>query len=57
SELRTRLKLIVSRRNSIVHEADLNPIDGKKIEITRSEAIDIVQLLRAVGEEIYNQVR
>lgn len=56
-QLRTELKLIASRRNAIVHEADLDPISGAKIPITRQEAIDITKLLHDVGNEIYNLVK
>lgn len=55
--LRTTLKLIATRRNAIVHEADLDPITGVKIPITRHEAVDIVNLLKQLGEEIYKLVK
>lgn len=54
--LRTTLKLIASRRNAIVHEADIDPVSDAKIPITRSEAKDIVDLLRQVGETIRSLV-
>ncbi|EQM79113.1 HEPN domain-containing protein [Stutzerimonas stutzeri] len=55
--LRTTLKLVASRRNAIVHEADLDPITGVKLPVSRDEAVDIVQLLKNLGEGIYNLVK
>lgn len=49
---RTRLKLIVARRNSIVHEADLDPISHSKLSISKSEADDVSAFLLQVGNAI-----
>lgn len=49
---RTKLRLIVTRRNAIVHEADTDPITHQKIPISRSDTDDIAKFLLDVGEEI-----
>jgi hypothetical protein len=43
--LRTTLKLIVSRRNAIVHEADMDPTTNTKLPICKQEADDVSDLL------------
>ncbi|MGJ5207337.1 HEPN domain-containing protein [Bradyrhizobium sp. HKCCYLR20261] len=45
-------RLIVTRRNAIVHEADLDPITNQKQTITRPEATDISNFLLALGNRI-----
>jgi len=49
---RTTLRLIAVRRNAIVHEADMDPITGSKLAITRTESDDVVSFLLKVGNEI-----
>lgn len=56
SVMRTTLKLIVTRRNAIVHEGDIDPISNSKIPITATEAEDTVQFLIKVGETIHSLV-
>lgn len=53
---RTTLRLIAVRRNVIVHEADMDPITGSKLSITKTESDDIVSFLLKVGNEIYRLV-
>lgn len=53
---RTTLSLIASRRNSIVHEADLDPITHSKILLTLSEAQDVVDFLERLGLSICKYV-
>lgn len=50
---RTTLKVIATRRNSIVHEADTDPVSENKLPISRGEVEDVGMLLRKVGEAIY----
>jgi hypothetical protein len=50
---RTTLKVIATRRNSIVHEADIDPVSETKFPIGRNEVEDVSTLLRKVGEAIY----
>jgi len=45
-------KLIIARRNAIVHEADLDPVTNQKQAITRAEATDICNFLLALGNRI-----
>lgn len=50
---RTTLKVISTRRNAIVHEADIDPVSETKLPISRNEVEDVAKLLRKVGEAIY----
>lgn len=50
--IRTTLKLIVSRRNSIVHEADIDPTTNTKIPITKLEADKVTDFLLRLGNSI-----
>ena len=54
--IRTNLKLIVNRRNAIVHEADMNPITGEKTQISADEASGITDFIENCGKNIYNLV-
>lgn len=49
---RTKLKLIVTRRNAIVHEADMDPITHIKQPITKFECDDVANFLLQVGTAI-----
>lgn len=51
-DAKRKLKLIVTRRNAIVHEADLDPITGKKQAIKRDEAVDVSAFLHSLGNHI-----
>lgn len=51
-DARRKQKLIVTRRNAIVHEADLDPVTNQKQAITRAEAMDISSFLLALGNRI-----
>jgi RiboL-PSP-HEPN len=54
--VKRRQKLIVTRRNAIVHEADLDPVTDQKQVITRPEATDISAFLLALGNRICDLV-
>lgn len=49
-------RLIVTRRNTIVHEADLDPVTNEKQSITRPEAADISTFLLTLGNRIFDLV-
>jgi len=53
---RVKLRLIVTRRNAIVHEADLNPVTNTKQTITRAEATDSSDFLLNLGNRICDLV-
>ncbi|MEH1907146.1 HEPN domain-containing protein [Nostoc sp.] len=53
---KTTLKLIVDRRNSIVHEADIDLSIGKKYSINKIECQSITNFLFKCGEEIVGLV-
>lgn len=55
-DARTTLGLIATRRNAIVHEADLDPLTHRKQPITRQEAADATSFLRRLGTAICDQV-
>ena len=48
----TRLRLIVSRRNAIVHESDMDPLSNAKTPIARQEVDDATQFIEACGISI-----
>lgn len=54
---RTRLKLIVDRRNFIVHEADIDPISGVKFPISKQESDGAVSFLSSCADAIFALVR
>lgn len=56
-EIKKTLKLIVSRRNSIVHESDYNPVTGEKNSISRQEAVDIINLIEKIGVAVVGLVK
>lgn len=55
-DAKRKQRLIVTRRNAIVHEADLNPVTNQKQVITRAEATDISYFLLALGNRICDLV-
>ena len=55
-DVRTRLKLIAGRRNSIVHEADLDPLTHTKLPITKAEVDSTHIFLLNVGNAICSLV-
>lgn len=55
-DAKRKLKLIVTRRNAIVHEADLDPVSNQKQAITRAEAADISNFLLTLGNRICDLV-
>lgn len=53
-DAKTRLKLIVDRRNKIAHEADLDPTNpGFRWPITARLANDTIDFVEKVGDAIY----
>lgn len=56
-QAKKKLSLIVSRRNAIVHESDVDPLTRTKIPIQRSEAEDTTAFLHRCGTEITGLVR
>jgi hypothetical protein len=55
-DVKRKLKLIVTRRNAIVHEADLDPVNNQKQTITRAEATEVSEFLLALGNRICDLV-
>lgn len=53
---KTTLKLIVDRRNSIVHEADIDPSTNQKYLIDKDDCQQTTDFLDRCGEEIVNLV-
>ncbi|NER00540.1 MAG: hypothetical protein F6K30_28235 [Cyanothece sp. SIO2G6] len=56
SLVKTKLKLIVSRRNSIAHEADIDPSSGTKYGISKLDSEDITDFLYQCGAAIFQLV-
>jgi hypothetical protein len=55
-DAKRKQKLIATRRNAIVHEADLDPVSSQKQVITRAEATDVCDFLLALGNRICDLV-
>jgi len=55
--LRTKLKLISTRRNAMVHEADIDPISHTRTHISLSEANDVTDFLEKCGTAIVTLVK
>ncbi len=55
--VKTRLTLISTRRNTIVHEADMDPINHQKFPITRQECDDVTSFILELGNSIANLVK
>lgn len=51
-QAKLKQKLIVSRRNAIVHEADLDPVTNQKIAISHAQAKDVADFQLALGNRI-----
>lgn len=51
------LQLISQRRNTIVHESDIDPSTGEKYVITRVECEDMTKFIWECGKAIYNLVK
>lgn len=56
NSVKTQLTLISSRRNSIVHEADMDPMTHQKIPITKQECDLVTNFLLATGTAIADLV-
>ncbi len=56
SAARTTLKLIADRRNAIVHEADIDPVNNLKLAISKLECEEITNFLHKCGNEIVELV-
>jgi hypothetical protein len=54
--VRTTLRLVVDRRNSIVHEADIDMPTGKKKAITQADCETTITFLEKCGDAIVNLV-
>lgn len=54
-DVRTRLDLIVDRRNMIAHEADIDPTWQKVRPLSASEVGDAFAYLRLLGQAIYDE--
>lgn len=56
SKAKTTLKTISTRRNQIVHEADINMATGKKYSIEKDETENVSNFILSCGKSIYNSV-
>ncbi len=57
STLTTKLKTIVSRRNQIVHEADLDLATAVRNNIDKTDIDDVVAFIEKLSEAIFNAVK
>jgi len=56
-DLTTALKTIISRRNQIVHEADLNLLSGVRNTLNKSETDYVISFIEKLSEEIFKAVK
>ncbi len=54
--LEQKLKLIVTRRNQIAHEADWDPSNRRKYSINKNEVDDIITFMERFVEAIHNKI-
>ena len=58
SDIQTRLKIIVDRRNKIAHEADIDPSSPpSRWPITRQMTTESVEFIEKIGIKIYDIVK
>jgi RiboL-PSP-HEPN len=57
SDLKTKLKTIIARRNQIVHEADLDLLSGYRNTIDKTDINDVVPFIETLSEAIFNEVK
>lgn len=55
-DLTTKLKTIISRRNQIVHEADLDLLSGTRSNIDKADIDDVVHFIEKLSRAIFNSV-
>lgn len=55
-DIRSRLSLISSRRNAIVHESDFNPDTHTKNEVLNNDIVDSINFLEKLGLSIFDLV-
>ncbi len=51
-DVKTQVKLIANRRNSIVHEFDMSPLTDTRTQITRTEVAGVTDFLDTCGKAI-----
>lgn len=56
-DVKTQLETLVTRRNQIVHEADLNIQDGSKNNISDIDVKDSVNFIEKLGNAIFDCVK
>ena len=57
-DLKSKLKLVVDRRNKIAHEADLDPSNpGVKWPISSADVRDVIEFIEKLVVEIYNKIK
>jgi hypothetical protein len=56
-DVKTQLETLVTRRNQIGHEADLNIQDGSKNNISDIDVKDSVNFIEKLGNAIFDCVK
>ncbi len=56
NDVKVELRNIYRRRNSIVHEADKDPVTNQKTELLEEDVERIEKFIRSLGNEIYHLV-
>lgn len=53
----TKLKNIVTRRNQIAHESDIDIVTGLRITIVKNDIDDVINFIGSVGKSIFDLVK
>lgn len=56
-DIKSKLALIVNRRNKIAHEADIDPLTGDKIPIDRNDILDVLGFIEKLVYAIENRIQ
>ena len=54
---KTRLRMIIDRRNTIVHEADIDPFSGIRYLLTRKDVVDTIDFISDLANAIYTLIK
>lgn len=53
----TKIRLIATRRNAIVHESDMDPLTNSKTPLSRDECADVTNVVQRCGHAVVGLVK
>jgi hypothetical protein len=54
---KTKLRMIIDRRNIIVHEADIDPFSGTRYLLTRQDVVDTIDFINGLANAIFTLIQ